>query len=341
MRAAVYQAPLCFAVEKLPNPTPGPTEVVLRVRFCGVCGSDLHLAQGHRLQRVLPPGSVLGHEFSGEVAEAGPAVTGWRPGDRAAVVPYLPCGECEACGEGRPQVCWAPRVSVGLGAGPGAFAEYIAVDRAMLWPLPEGVGLRDAALAEPLAVAHHGVARSGLRAGQAAVVLGLGPIGALTLQVLRALGASPIIASEVSAFRRGLGARLGADIVVDPQAEDLAERVHSTTGRLGVHAVFECTGRPEVAAQGLALLRPSGTLVVFGLGEEPFPVSSRRMVSRELTIRGAIGYSGFLAPALRLLAEGRIDVEAIISRVAPLEELEANVRELVAGADLCKVLIAP
>lgn len=341
MRAAVYQGPLRFSVEEVPDPVPGPTEVLLRVRFCGICGSDLHLAQGHRLQRVLPLGSVLGHELSGEVVQAGPAVRGWRPGEQATVVPYLPCGECEACGEGQPQVCWAPRVSLGLGAGPGAFAELIAVDQAMLWPLPAGLGLREAALTEPLAVAHHAVERSGVRPGQSAVVLGLGPIGLLVLQVLKAAGASPIIASEISAHRRQLAVRTGANIVVDPRTEDLAGRVRSAVGRLGAHTVFECSGRPEVAVEGLALLRPSGTLVVVGLGEEPFPVSSRRVVSRELTIRGAIGYSGFFEPALRLLAGGSIDAGALISRVAPLEELEATVRTLVAGADLCKVLIAP
>jgi 2-desacetyl-2-hydroxyethyl bacteriochlorophyllide A dehydrogenase len=335
VKALVYRGQQGMVVEEVADPQPAAGEVLVKVRYCGICGSDVHLlAKG-----VFFLGTTPGHEASGEVLSLGPNVSGWQPGDRVVVKPSRTCGQCEYCLSGQPQLCLQPE-GFGTGIRPGAFAQLLAIHHSTLLRVPPGLDLAHAALAEPLAVAVHAVDVAGIEAGQAAVITGAGPIGLLITEVLRERGAQPIIVSEPSEPRRKLAAKLGPDHVVDPSAASLADLVRSQTG-LGVHTVFECTGVPEAANPALGLLRPGGTMLVVGHSEKSYTLSSLMLMARELRIQGVFGSGGCFPTALDLLAAGKVHCQDIITRIAPLAEAEACLRELGDARSEGKVLIDP
>jgi (R,R)-butanediol dehydrogenase/meso-butanediol dehydrogenase/diacetyl reductase len=339
LKAAVFHGPGKFNVETLDDPTPGDGQVVVRVHYCGICGSDLHVAESD-IFPVPPEGVILGHELAGEVVEVGPGVDRGRVGQNVAVVPYNYCGACEYCTSGRISICQNATDVIGLGAQAGGFAEYmIASDRQAV--VLDGLPAKAGAIAEPLAVAHHGVDISGIRPGKTALVVGAGPIGALVLQVLKANGIETIICSEPSAYRRGLAATLGAGVTIDPTAQSLGDEVRKVTGRLGADFVFECSGLAEPFNQALDALKPAGTLVELGVGMAPIPIVPVMLVVREHAIKGALGYSDYFESSLRLLQSGKIDVDLVVSAERPLEQVGESFDQLAHGADLCKVLIQP
>src|SRR5215210_5517214 len=188
MRAAVYRGPRDIVVEDRPVPEVGPHDVLLEVSHCGVCGSDLHMF----VDGWGAPDSIGGHEFSGRVVAVGDAVTSWSAGDQVVGGPAQRCGKCEYCRDGRPQLCTG-RDNPGLGGFQGAFAEFVRVHEAELLRVPQGLSMRAAALAEPLAVALHGLTRAGVREGQRILVTGCGPIGALTVAAARARGVAEVV----------------------------------------------------------------------------------------------------------------------------------------------------
>jgi len=334
VKALVYRGQQGMVVEEVADPQPAAGEVLVKVRYCGICGSDVHLfAKG-----VFFLGTTPGHEVSGEVVSLGSDVSGWQPSDRV-VVKHRNCGQCEYCLSGRPQLCLQPE-GFGMGIRRGAFAQLLVSHHSTLLRVPPGLDMAHAALAEPLAVAVHAVDASGIEAGQAAVVTGAGPIGLLITEVLRERGVRPIIVSEPSEPRRTLAAKLGPDHVVDPNVASLADLVHSQTG-LGVHAVFECTGVPEAANPALGLLRPGGTMLVVGHSEKSYTLSSLMVMARELRIQGVFGSGGRFPAALDLLAAGKVHCQDIITRIAPLAEAEACLRELGDARSEGKVLIDP
>ncbi|MGQ9572518.1 MAG: zinc-dependent alcohol dehydrogenase [Dehalococcoidia bacterium] len=334
MKALVYRGQEGMVLEEVPDPELSPGEVLLKVRYCGICGSDVHLfAKG-----IFFLGTTPGHEVSAEVHALGPDVTGWQPGD-PVVVTYRNCGQCEYCLAGRPQLCLQPE-GFGRGIRRGGFAQFMVSHGSAILPVPPGLDLAHAALAEPLAVGVHAVDVSGIQAGQAALVTGAGPIGLLIIDVLKARGVQPIIVSELSEARRAIAAKLGPDHVVDPGATGLADLVRAETG-LGVHAVFECTGAPEAANAALNLLRPAGTMLVVGHSEKSYTMSSLMVMARELRIEGVFGSGGRFPAALDLLAAGKVHCQDIITCVAPLAETEAWLRELEASRSHAKVLIDP
>jgi threonine dehydrogenase-like Zn-dependent dehydrogenase len=204
MRAAVYREKGRLAVEERPVPEPGPQDVLLRVSHCGVCGSDLHLV----MEGWGRPDSIGGHEFSGRVAVLGAGVTGWELGAAVVGGPPAGCGHCEYCATHRPSLC-ARHGTPGVSEFQGAFAEYVRVHESQLRRIPAGLSLREAALAEPLAVALHGVTLSQIAPGRRALVTGAGPIGMLTLAALRAKGIDDVTVSEPSAARRAAAASRG------------------------------------------------------------------------------------------------------------------------------------
>jgi 2-desacetyl-2-hydroxyethyl bacteriochlorophyllide A dehydrogenase len=334
LKALVYRGQQGLVMEEVDDPVPAPGEVLMKVRYCGICGSDVHLfAMG-----IFFLGTTPGHEMSAEVLSLGPDVSGWQPGDRV-VVKHRNCGQCEYCLAGRPQLCLQPE-GFGRGIRRGAFAELLVSHHSTLLRVPPGLDMAHAALAEPLAVAVHAADVSGIEAGQAAVVTGAGPIGLLITDVLRDRGVQPIIVSEPSEPRRALAAKLGPDHVLDPSAASLADLVRSETG-LGAHVVFECTGVPEAANPALGLLRPGGTMLVVGHSEKSYTLSSLMVMARELRIEGVFGSGGRFPAALDLLAAGKVHCQDIITRIAPLAETEACLRELNDAPSDGKILVDP
>jgi len=337
MRVAVYRKRGEVQVQRWPLPELAENEVLLRVSHCGVCGTDLHLM----MEGWGRPDSVGGHEYSGTVVALGPAVRGWEIGEAAVGGASPGCGRCEPCRAGRPALCME-RGSAGLTDFQGAFAEYKKVRSEELLRLPSGLPLREAALAEPLAVALHGITLSGIRPGQRALVTGAGPIGALTLAALRARGVEEVMVTEPSPARRELASRLGASRVLRPEELEPPRRSFDLAPD-AVHAAFECSGRASAAEAALGCLRRAGTLVLSGTGMERPRLDSVRVILNELVVTGAYTYdAGGFEAALSLLASGRLPTRLLIHPTdVALEGLQGALEALVAGSIGGKLLVAP
>ncbi len=245
MKAAVWLEKDKIVVREVEKPSVEPGEVLIRVKWAGICGADLATYKGKFL-RARPP-LVLGHEFSGEIVEvAGENPLGLKKGEGVAVEPLIPCGTCASCRTGIYNVCENFAI-IGVEAS-GCFAEFVKVRERSVYVLPPGLSLELAALVEPTAVAFHAVTRSGLRVGDSVVVLGGGPIGLLIAEVAKMGGAVPIIISEISHFRAELAKRMGFEVIL-PNKDSLEERVRDLTGGRGAEVVFDAVGIPVAASQ--------------------------------------------------------------------------------------------
>lgn len=339
MRAAVVQRGGTVAVEPRPRPQLGEHDVLVEVSFCGVCGSDIHMA----LEGWGRPGSILGHEWSGVVAEVGSAVGRWRPGDPVVGGPTQRCGTCRFCRAGRPSLC-EDRSTPGVTEWQGAFATYIRVPEGELLALPDGLDLRAAALAEPLAVALHGITQGRLEPGDRAMVIGMGPIGQLTLAALRAHGVDDVDAVEPAPARQELARALGARSVRHPADLDvpsIAEPDRIVDGAADV--VFECSGKKAAMEAGLAQLRRGGRLVLVGAGIESPTFDPNRILLNELVVTGSFTYdaTGF-DDALALLVDGAVPVDLLLEPgTVPLSGVLPVMQQLARGELAAKVLVAP
>lgn len=336
MRAAVYREKRRIEVEERPLPVLGSHDALLRVSHCGVCGTDLHLV----MEGWGQPGSIGGHEYAGEVAALGEGVEAFSLGDRVVGGAAPGCGQCDYCRSHRPGLC-ARRDDFGGDEFQGAFAEYVRVDARHLIPVPDALSLRHAALTEPLAVALHGVTLSGVRGSERALVIGAGPIGALTLAALRARDVD-VVVSEPRPLRRELAEALGAAEVVEPDAL-VAPGMPFDLVDSPFDSVFECSGTPEGFEAGLAQLRRAGTLVIVGTGMRRPRLDPNRVLLNELVITGAYNYDerGF-QDAIDLLAKGVLPIDHLIEPTdAGLEDLEGAMLDLFEGRIGAKVLVAP
>jgi 2-desacetyl-2-hydroxyethyl bacteriochlorophyllide A dehydrogenase len=339
MQAAVYRGKGRLDVENVPVPDVGPRDVLVEVSHCGVCGSDLHMV----LDGWGRPGAIEGHEWSGVVVAVGSEVTTWAVGDEIVGGPTIRCGRCRECVAGRPSLC-AERDTPGLGDYQGAFARYKLVDERELLRVPEGLSLRAAALTEPLAVALHGVTQSAVVPGERVLVTGCGPIGALTVAALKAMGVDDVTVSEPTPVRAELARRLGAARVVDPSELPLPGPYDP--GRIVEDAydvVLECSGRGDAMEAGLQQLRRTGRLVLVGAGMATPRFDPNRILLNELVITGAFCYDadGFTR-ALSLLASGAVPAELLLEPDdVPLSGALAAMEGLAGGRIAAKVLVAP
>jgi (R,R)-butanediol dehydrogenase / meso-butanediol dehydrogenase / diacetyl reductase len=335
MRAAVYKQPNEMAVIDVPRPVAGPGEVVLKVHDCGICGSDLHAVQ---YGFGMPPDAVMGHEFSGEIVELGPQVSGYAVGDRVTSLPYIGCNTCEQCGAGKGMHCENIR-GLGLGQLPGAYAEYVMCGAKSLFKLPDSVSSQLGALVEPLSVGLHGVNRSGLRPGAACVVMGAGPIGLATLLWCKAKGATTVIVSELARGRSELARRLGATEVVDPVIKDPAEQMRELTGR-GPDLVFECIGVKSTLESAINMVSTLGRVVVLGVCMEPDEITPVRCIFKEITASFVLGYNDAeFQETIDTLAAGKIDPRPIVTDVIGVEEVPGMFRALRKPDGRAKVIV--
>ncbi len=340
MPAAVYRSPGVVTVEERPVPVPGPDQVLLKVEHCGICGSDIHmLLEGWGDK----PGLIAGHEVSGVVAALGPKVSGWEPGEAVVVGPSPRCGRCRRCREGKPSQCERRGHSIS-DASDGAFAGYSLANAASLVRIPPGLSEREAALAEPLAVALHGITRSGVGPGDAAMVIGAGPIGALTLAVLVARGITPVTVVEPGRRRQELARRLGATEVLDPSAlEEFPMWEPERLSERAVQVVLECSGKRPAIEAGFNQLGRGGTLVMVGAGMEAPRFDPNRMLLNELTVCGSFVYDadGF-ERALELLASGALPNDRLIEpEDVSLDAIADTLVELAEGRLPGKVMVDP
>ena len=339
MRAAVVHGPGDVRVEDRPVPCPTGTQVLVEVSHCGVCGTDLHLA----LDGWARPGTVGGHEWSGivrAVAGDGGAVA---VGDAVVGGPAPGCGVCRSCRDGRPSLC-PSHATPGRGEPDGAFATYVCADERAVVPVPAGLALRTAALAEPLAVALHAVTRSGARPGHRVLVSGGGPIGLLVVAALRARGVEEVVVSEPHHARRDLARAVGATGVVAPddlEVPSMAEPRRLVAGAVDV--AIECSGRAAAVAAACAQLTTGGRLVLVGSGIAPLALDPNRVLLNELEVTGAFEYDpGGIAEALSLLAGGAVELSPLVeAEDVGLDGLPQALVGLADGTIAGKVLVAP
>jgi threonine dehydrogenase-like Zn-dependent dehydrogenase len=341
MKSVAFVEPGRMEVRETDEPLPGPGEVLLKVAYCGICGSDLHEylpseRPSYRAAGLLQ--SVMGHEFSGTVLETGDGVTTLRTGDAVAVHPGAPCGKCYYCKLGQWNVC-AQQLGTGY-SRPGAYAEYVCVRETQAMRLPDESWLKAAALAEPLGVALRALNRGAMQPGENVLVAGGGPIGLLTLLSARHKGAGKVLLSELSPFRRELAERLGA-IALDA-SDNAPAAVQRQTDGIGCDLAIECVGVRAAMDDCRVATRRGGRIVVAGAFDAPYTLDLLMFMVQEQSIIGSLGYTTEIQEAVELIISGAIDVSPVISTVIGLEDVPDMFAELTSSRDKHhKVLVQP
>lgn len=344
MKALVLTSPGTLAVQEVPTPQPAEDEVLVRIRACGICGSDIHGWDGSSGRRRPP--LIMGHEAAGEIAEVGRGVTSFHPGQRVTFDSTVYCGACDECRAGRINLCSNRRV---LGVAPpeysqnGAFAEYLAIPARILHPIPDHLPFEHAAMVEPVTIAVHAVGRLGPRRPETAVVVGAGMIGLLVVQALRWAGAKTVIAVDLEPKRLALAQRLGATHGLQSNAGDVAAEVTKLTGGHGADTVVEAVGVGATLQLALQLVRRGGAVVLVGnlARQVDFPLQS--VVTREITLYGSCGSAGEYPLCIDLIARRVIDVAPLISSIADLNEGPSWFQRLSApgGSQHLKIILRP
>ena len=344
MKALLLTAPSQLGLAEFPDPQPAAGEVLVRVRACGICGSDIHGWDGSTGRRRPP--LIMGHEAAGEIAAVGPQVEGWKTGERVTFDSTISCGQCAYCRAGQVNLCDHRRV---LGVAPaeyrqhGAFAEYVVLPARILYRLPAGLSFAHAAMVEPVSIAIHAVQRVRLAPADTAVVVGSGLIGLFVVQALRWAGAKRIIAVDLEPKRLALARELGATDTLQSDACDVPAEIARLTGGTGANLAFEVVGITPTLQLALACLRRGGSAVLVGnlAPRTDFPLQA--VVTRELSLFGSCASAGEYPLCLDLIARGVIRVEPMISAVAPLAEGAEWFRRLSArdGGHYMKVILQP
>ena len=335
MKGAFYEGNKRVRVAETRPQPPGPGQVRLKVVYGGICGTDYHVYLGHMDRRVKAP-QVMGHEMSGEVAEIGEGVPGFKVGDKIVVRPLESCQQCPACRAGHSYICH--RLNVFGVDSHGAFQDIWTVPAHTLHHLPDNIDMREAAMIEPIAVASHDVRLGQVTEKEYVVVLGAGPIGMLVALLAKLKGARVLVA-EVNKFRGNLAREVGLN-VVNPQETDLSKYVAEQTGTAAADAVFEVTGSAAGAEMMTRLVRTRGRIVIVGIFAEPAKVDLRQIMMREIHILGVRMYQpeDFEA-AISLVTAKAFPLDRLISDVRPLEQLPATFEEIERGANFLKILL--
>ncbi len=340
MRAAVFKgADRKLQIETIDDPRPEPRQLLLKVHNCGVCGSDLHMTEAHSLSN-LPPGAVMGHEFSGEIVEIGSDLKGhFRVGQRVAGFPYIQCGVCEPCRRGDTTfgACLAAK-GIGLGQHHGAYAEYVTIGGNGAHTLPDLVSFEEGALIEPLCVGLHAVDKARMERGATVLIIGAGPVGLAVMLWARFLGARHVIVSERAESRRATAARFGATDAVDP-AQPLTPQVEKIAGK-GPDIIFECVGAPGLI-NAVMMEAPRGAkIVVAGVCQAMDQFMPVLGIVKELTLQFVLGYRPEdFDYAIDMIAKDRIEAAHMISDRITLDALPDAFEALRKPTTQCKVMV--
>jgi L-iditol 2-dehydrogenase len=318
MQRALLSAIETMEIEDVEARAPGPGEARVAVDACGICGSDLHMYKGDH--PVLRPPLVMGHEFVGRVIDVGDGVTGVKPGDRVIGMAGRGCGACEACREGNYN--WCEQLKVIGGHIPGALAEEIVLPEDQFIVVPESFSDEEAALIEVGAVGMHTIARYGEPVeGKSCLVLGAGPVGLMLVKCLKALGAGPVVISDISPARRDMAVSAGADLVIDPREEGVEERVKEQFPR-GLDAAFDCAGREETLLMALRLTRRGASVVLTAIFQPQVTIPMALVQRAERKLIGVQMYhrSDFEA-VIELLEQGKLDLGGLVTHELPLAQI--------------------
>lgn len=330
VKALMLEQPSTFAIVDLPTPTPAADEVLIRVKACGICGSDIHGMDGGTGRRIPP--IVMGHEASGEIVAAGDDASGWAIGDRVTFDSTIYCGNCAFCQTGQINLCDNRQV---LGVSceeyrrQGAFAEFVSVPARVLHRLPENLTFEQAAMAEPVSVAVHAVNRANVQSGERAAVIGVGMIGLLVVQVLKARGVN-VVAVDIDPDKLKMAADFGAD------------ECRSSTEGTELDVAFEAVGATPTIAMAIRSVRKGGRVVLIGNVSQSAEIPLQAVVTREISLLGTCASQGEYPESLQLIADGEVNVDALISeRIDLYRAPKAFARLYAKEAGLMKVMVCP
>jgi L-iditol 2-dehydrogenase len=296
-------------------------EVLINIKACGICGSDVHGMDGSTGRRIPP--IVMGHEASGIIEAVGKKVTQWAKGDPVTFDSTIYCGKCAFCRNGQINLCDNRRV-VGVSCNEyrkhGAFAEYVVVPQHILYRLPEGITFEQAAMVEALSIAFHALRRTPIHLNDTAVVVGAGMIGLLLIQSLRLAGCGKIIAVDIDEGKLEKAQKLGADIGINSAREDVREAVFKITRGKGADCAFEAVGISPAVNACMEVIKKGGSLTLVGNLSPKIDFPLQAAVTREITLFGSCASSGEYPACIDMIARKKIDVDTLISAVAPLSE---------------------
>ena len=319
MRQAVLVGPRQFSVRDLPTPTPAPDEILVAVEAAGICGSDLHTYHG--TNPVIKPPLVMGHECAGTIARAGSA-TGLQPGQRIALEPDVPCGDCVYCRAGQTHLCPDMRF-VGAIRYDGAFADFVIAPASAAVPLPLDMPADDGVFAEPVTVAVHAWEIVRNIPHDTVLVLGAGPIGNLVAQLSVVRGARRVGITDIVDAKLNVAREVGIEHTVNPAKHDLAAWAAAVFGPTGPDITFDCVGITETVNQGLALTRRGGLVVLVGVSTQDLVIKPMEILLAERSLKGSYQYiHDDFVEAVRVLSQGQMKVRPLISKIFSLDHTE-------------------
>jgi (R,R)-butanediol dehydrogenase/meso-butanediol dehydrogenase/diacetyl reductase len=338
MKAAVFNKPgEPLKVEEVADPAPTGNEVVVKVARCGICTSDLHLTEEHEgslMSGLFPPGSILGHEFSGEIVAMGPDVSGLKVGDRVAPLAVSGCGTCDACRAGDPFFC------AYMAQRGGGYGEYALAQADALIRLPSTLSLQDGALVEPLACGLHAARLAGVGPGSKVMVTGVGPIGLATIYWARRMGASDVLAVARTDTRADLASEMGATGFLTAEGDMPARTMEALGGLPDI--VFECAGQSGLVAQAIMCVKPRGTILVVGMCTHPDPIPHFFGAMKEVRIQYAVGYSlKDFEDVADALDAGETAPSAMVTKTVSMGEFPSAFEALRQPSPQVKVMLDP
>jgi L-iditol 2-dehydrogenase len=324
-------------------PAIGPEEVLIRVRACGICGSDVHGIDGSTGRRIPP--LVMGHEAAGVIEEIGRDVDQWKLGDRVTFDSTISCGDCAFCRRGEVNLCDRRQV-LGVSCGDyrrhGAFAEYVAVPARILYRLPDALSFDHAALIEAVSVAVHAVSLTPVTPGDTAVVVGCGMIGQLTIQAAKVAGFATVIGVDVDDARLAVARAAGADATLNSRTADAPAEIRARTAGRGADAVLEAVGSTAPIQTAIAAVRKGGVVTLIGNFSATIELPLQQVVTRQIRLQGSCASAGEYPKCIELMASGAIRVDNLISACTPLEDAAAWFDRLYRHEpNLMKVIVQP
>ncbi|TWT82596.1 Sorbitol dehydrogenase [Planctomycetes bacterium CA13] len=343
MKAALLTEYKKMQVTDVEEPNVGPDDCLVQVEACGICGSDIHGYDGSTGRRIPP--LVMGHEAAGTVVAVGDNVTDIPIGSRVTFDSMVSCGQCDFCRSGDQNLC-DHRMVLGVSCGDyrrhGAFAERISVPRRIVYTLPESLPFEHAALVEAVSVAVHATNVTRVKLGDTAVVVGAGMIGLLTLQAIRAAGASQVIAVDLNEKRLSVAKQLGADVTLRADQVDVPAEIRRLTGGRGADIALEVVGATTTIKTAIESVRKGGYVTLVGNVSPMIELPLQSVVTREITLRGTCGCNGEYPECIDLMNRGIINVEPLITAKIPLRDAPAWFERLYAGdAEQMKVVVQP
>ncbi len=334
MKAAVLKEIGRIEIEDIDKPEAGAGHVLIKIDYVGICGSDVHYYEHGKIgDFVVEKPLILGHECAGVIVETGEGVEGFQKGDRVVPEPGYACNKCSFCKEGRYNLC-DKMTFMATPPVDGAFCEYISYPADMVFKLPENVSNVEGALLEPLSIGIYAAKRAGVSPGDAVLITGAGCIGLVTMLACRAFGASKIIMTDVMGNRLAAAKRLGADFAVNPMEQNLHELIADLTGDKGVDTSIDCVGVNQTIADVIDNTKKGGVIVMVGMGSESnVSVNMNRAISKELDFKTIFRYRNIFPTAIKLVADGKIDIKGIVSHSFDFEDIDKAMKYVMNNKD--------